>query len=82
MGLFKKEQLEHLGYGTVNGMDGKPFKTRDGKAPKLEALFDEVKNIDIFDYDYVDNPTEEANVTEEPQEESKKDKVHSLKEVE
>ncbi len=45
--LFKKEQLEHLGYGTVNGMDGKPFKTRDGKAPKLQNLFDEVKEIFI-----------------------------------
>ena len=45
MGLFKKEALEHLGYGTVNGMDGKPYKTRDGKAPKLQNLFDEVKNI-------------------------------------
>lgn len=45
--LFKKEQLEHLGYGTVNGMDGKPFKTRDGKAPKLQSLFDEVKEIFI-----------------------------------
>lgn len=45
MGLFKKDALEHLGYGTVNGMDGKPYKTRDGKAPKLQNLFDEVKNI-------------------------------------
>lgn len=47
LGLFKKEQLEHLGYGTINGMDGKPFKTRDGKAPKLQSLFDEVKAIFI-----------------------------------
>ena len=47
MGVFKKEALEHLGYGTVNGMDGKPYKTRDGKAPKLQNLFDEVKNIFI-----------------------------------
>lgn len=45
MNLFKKEQLEHLGYGTVNGEDGKPYKTRDGKAPKLQNLFDEVKQI-------------------------------------
>ena len=28
-------------------MDGKPFKTRDGKAPKLQNLFDEVKEIFI-----------------------------------
>lgn len=47
MGLFNKDQLEHLGYGTVNGMDGKPYKTRDGKAPKLQNLFDEVKELFI-----------------------------------
>lgn len=47
LGLFKKNQLEHLGYGTVNGIDGRPFKTRDGKAPKLQNLFDEVKKIFI-----------------------------------
>lgn len=47
MGLFPKEALEHLGYGTVNGIDGKPFKTRDGKAPKLQSLFEEVKEIFI-----------------------------------
>ena len=35
------------------------------------------------DYDYVDNPIEEADTTEEPTiEESKKEKVHSLKEIE
>ena len=59
MGLFKKEQLEHLGYGTVNGMDGKPFKTRDGKAPKLEALFDEVKNI------FISKKEENKNLSDE-----------------
>ena len=47
MGLFNKNQLERLGYGTVNGMDGKPYKTRDGKAPKLQTLFDEVKELFI-----------------------------------
>lgn len=46
-GLFKREQLEHLGYGTVNGMDGKPYKTRSGEAPKLEDLFSDIKKIFI-----------------------------------
>jgi len=45
MGLFSKDALEHLGYGTVNGMDGKPYKTRDGKAPKLQSLFEDVKEL-------------------------------------
>ena len=30
--------LEHVGYGTMNGPDGKPFKTRAGGAMKLHDL--------------------------------------------
>lgn len=30
--------LVHAGFGTMNGPDGKPFKTRDGGAMKLEDL--------------------------------------------
>lgn len=37
--------LEFLGYGTVNGTDGKPFKTRNGDAPKLDNLFLQIKEI-------------------------------------
>ncbi len=44
-GLTKDTSLEFLGYGTVNGMDGKPYKTRSGDAPKLDYLFQEVKDI-------------------------------------
>ena len=31
-------ELEHLGFGTMNGRDGKPFKTRDGGVMRLEQL--------------------------------------------
>lgn len=31
-------ELEHLGHGTMNGKDGKPFKTRDGGVMRLEQL--------------------------------------------
>lgn len=31
---------EHLGFGTMNGADGKPFKTRDGGVMQLTALLD------------------------------------------
>ena len=31
-------KLLHIGFGTVNGPDGKPFKTRDGGVMKLEDL--------------------------------------------
>ncbi|MBP3460866.1 MAG: arginine--tRNA ligase [Bacilli bacterium] len=39
--------LEFLGFGTVNGKDGKPYKTRSGEAPKLDNLFKEVKDLFI-----------------------------------
>lgn len=39
--------LEHLGYGTVNGSDGKPFKTRSGDTVKLDDLFNQVKEVFI-----------------------------------
>ncbi len=32
--------LTHAGNGTVNGPDGKPFKTRDGDLPRLSELLD------------------------------------------
>ena len=38
-GIVKPEtELEHLGHGTMNGKDGKPFKTRDGGVLRLETL--------------------------------------------
>ncbi len=44
-GLFNENQLEFHGFGTVNGLDGKPYKTREGKSPSLDSLFLEVKEI-------------------------------------
>jgi arginyl-tRNA synthetase len=35
--------LEHLGFGTMNGEDGKPFKTRSGGTVKLVDLLDEAE---------------------------------------
>lgn len=31
-------ELEHLGFGTMNGSDGKPYKTRDGGVMRLSDL--------------------------------------------
>jgi arginyl-tRNA synthetase len=45
-GLAGHATLEHVGYGTVNGTDGKPFKTRAGGVMKL--------------YDMIAMATEEA----------------------
>lgn len=36
-------KLLFLGFGTMNGSDGKPFKTRDGNAMSLKTLLDSVK---------------------------------------
>ncbi len=35
---FENVNLEHVGFGTLNGKDGKPFKTREGGVMKLEDL--------------------------------------------
>ena len=38
-------QLEHVGHGTMNGADGKPFKTRDGGVLRLETLISDMTNF-------------------------------------
>ena len=43
--LGLRQKFEFLGFGTVNGKDGKPFKTRSGHTPKLDDLFKETKEI-------------------------------------
>ena len=36
-------ELLHIGFGTVNGKDGKPFKTREGGVMRLENLISEIE---------------------------------------
>lgn len=43
-GIYPAENMEHIGYGTINGTDGKPFKTRDGNAAGLNDILDLVNN--------------------------------------
>ncbi len=38
VGYLSRDRLEHLGFGTVNGKDGKPFKTREGGTLRLADL--------------------------------------------
>ena len=38
-------ELQHIGFGTMNGKDGKPFKTRAGGVMRLETLI-----ADVTDY--------------------------------
>ena len=37
-GYIARDALEHVGFGTMNGSDGKPFKTRAGGVLKLNDL--------------------------------------------
>ena len=46
-GITTNTKLLHLPHGTINGLDGKPYKTRSGDTPKLDYLFNEVKEIFI-----------------------------------
>lgn len=44
-GLVKEgTELLHIGYGTMNGKDGKPFKTREGGVMRLENLIKSVND--------------------------------------
>ena len=48
-GLVKPEtELKFLGFGTMNGKDGKPFKTRDGGVMRLEYLVSEIDNLSLI----------------------------------
>ena len=35
-------ELQHIGFGTMNGKDGKPFKTRAGGVMRLETLISDI----------------------------------------
>ena len=47
-GLVRPEcEIYHLGFGTMNGSDGKPYKTRDGGVMRLEELIATVTNTSL-----------------------------------
>ncbi|WP_018998201.1 arginine--tRNA ligase [Hirschia maritima] len=43
-GYEKEAALEHIGFGTMNGKDGKPFKTREGGVLKLHDFIQQAKD--------------------------------------
>ena len=44
-GIVREEtELKHIGFGTMNGKDGKPFKTRDGGVMRLEELVGDIND--------------------------------------
>ena len=54
----KDTVLEHLPFGTMNGPDGKPFKTRDGNVMSLNGLYDIVYSECYNKINSVDDPEE------------------------
>ena len=58
-------EMEHVGHGTMNGADGKPFKTRDGGVMRLEQLLSDMTEFvrakvvenKIVDADQVEDTT-------------------------
>jgi arginyl-tRNA synthetase len=40
--VLPETELHFVGFGTMNGKDGKPFKTRQGGVPRLENLIAEI----------------------------------------
>ena len=62
----EKTGLDFLGFGTMNGKDGKPFKTREGGVMRLETLIKDV-NDEMYrkmkENDSIDLSDEEARET-------------------
>ncbi len=58
-------QLDFLGFGTMNGKDGQPFKTREGGVMRLEALIGDVnaQMLDKMRLDGVELSEREAKET-------------------
>ncbi len=61
-------ELEHVGHGTMNGRDGKPFKTRDGGTLRLEQLIKDMT-------DFVRGKVEENKIVDETEVEATTAKI-------
>ena len=62
LGIAKRSSFMYCGFGTVNGKDGKPYKTRAGDSPKLDSLFNQVKEILIKDRPDANASQEDLNI--------------------
>jgi len=56
-------ELEHVGHGTMNGKDGKPFKTRDGGVLRLEQLIADM--VDFVRAKVVENKIVDESAVED-----------------
>ena len=58
-------ELTHIGFGTMNGKDGKPFKTRDGGVMRLEYLLDEINEEMLIKITENQKEKENLDISEE-----------------
>lgn len=72
--VSENTELKFIGFGTMNGKDGKPFKTRDGGIMRLMDLFSSV--VDSMKAKMIDN---KQMTSEEKDEISKKVGLAALK---
>lgn len=56
-------QLDFVGFGTMNGKDGKPYKTRDGGVMQLNMLIEDVKSKALEKV--IDAKSEDASYSKE-----------------
>ena len=66
--VHAETELEHVGHGTMNGKDGKPFKTRDGGTLRLEQLINDMT-------DFVHSKVVENKIVEESEVEATTAKI-------
>lgn len=64
-------ELTHAGFGTMNGTDGKPFKTRAGGVMKLEDLIATAK-------DKANKRLDEANLSDDIDQDEREDIAHKV----
>ena len=66
--VLPETELAHIGHGTMNGKDGKPFKTRDGGVLRLEQLINDMT-------DFVRSKVVENKIVEESEVEATTQKI-------
>lgn len=64
-------RMEHIGFGTMNGPDGRPFKTREGGVVSLRDLIEMVERAAMARLD-------EANIATDYPEEERADIAHKV----
>jgi arginyl-tRNA synthetase len=59
----KDAQMTFLGFGTMNGKDGKPFKTRSGGVMRLQYLIEDINNA-VYERSVEGRSMDEAEAAE------------------